>query len=309
MNKPRALEKDMTIALIAPSGARNNDIILPRTKAFWEEQGYRVKVGESCGARHGYLAGTDDVRAADINRFFADDEVDAIFCIRGGYGAARIVPLLNYDVIRNHPKLFLGYSDVTALHSALNRYGHLVTFHGPNGDISIEDDRVAVSFQSLMQALTATDGYEIMNPAGYPRQTLQGGIAWGRLTGGNLTVLAHSLGTPWAPDFEGKILFIEDIGEHTYRVDETLVNLKYAGAFEKCAGILLGEFTDCPVEYPDYGFTLEEVLEEIGFPENKPVLRGIRAGHCSPKLTLPMGVLCEMDADRKTVRLLEGPVE
>lgn len=308
MNYPKALKPGDTIAIISPSGARNNDVVLPRMKKFWEERGYTIKVGESCTSKHGHLAGTDEVRARDINRFFADDDVNAIFCTRGGYGAARLMNMLDYDVIRKHPKIFVGYSDITALHSSFNRYGQLITFHGPNGEITVDDENTPISMDSLMQALTATGGYEINNPEGYPRETLQGGCAVGALTGGNLTLVAHSLGTPWAPDFAGKILFLEDVDEHTYRVDEMLINLKQAGAFEQCAGILLGEYTDCKVEYPAYGQTLEQILDEVGFPKDKPILRGIRVGHCNPKLTLPLGAMCEMNADEKTIKILEAPV-
>lgn len=309
MNRPRALTKGMKIALVAPSGALRTPETLPRTENFWKSRGYQVVVGESCTAKHGYLAGTDALRAHDINRFFADDSVDAIFCLRGGYGAARILPLLDYDAIRKHPKIFLGFSDITALHNALNRYGRLVTFHGPNGEISGDNESNVISESSLMQALAGNGGYELINPPGYPRRTLQGGKAIGELTGGNLTLIAHSLGTPWSPDFSGRILFLEDVNEHTYRVDEMLVNLKQAGAFDQCAGILLGEFTDCVTEDPEFGLSMEDILLEIGFPKDKPVLRGIRAGHCNPKLTLPLGVMCEMDADNQTIRLLESPVK
>ncbi|MBQ4075310.1 MAG: LD-carboxypeptidase [Clostridia bacterium] len=309
MNYPKALKPGMTIGIISPSGARNNDVVLPRMKKFWEDRGYKTVIGKSCTSKHGHLAGTDEVRANDINQFFADDAIDAIFCTRGGYGAARLMSLIDYDTIRKHPKIFVGYSDITALHTAFNRYGQLITFHGPNGEITVDDDNTPISMNSLMQALTASEGYELVNPEGYPRTTLQGGIARGALTGGNLTLVTHSLGTPWAPDFAGKILFLEDVDEHTYRVDEMLVNLKQAGAFDQCAGILLGEFTDCNIEYPEYGQTLEQIFDEVGFPKNKPILRGIRVGHCNPKLTLPLGAMCEMDADRQTVRILEAPVK
>ena len=309
MNYPKALKPGMTIGIISPSGARNNDVVLPRMKKFWEDRGYKTVIGESCTSKHGHLAGTDKVRAGDINRFFADDDIDAIFCTRGGYGAARLMSMLDYDTIRKHPKIFVGYSDITALHSAFNRYGQLITFHGPNGEITVDDENTPISMTSLMQALTATVGYELINPDGYPRETLHGGIARGALTGGNLTLIAHSLGTPWAPDFAGKILFLEDVSEHTYRVDEMLINLKQVGAFDQCAGILLGEFTDCNIEYPEYGQTLEQIFDEVGFPKDKPILRGIRVGHCNPKLTLPLGAMCEMDADQQTVRILEAPVK
>ena len=307
MNHPRALRPGDTVALIAPSGCSRDPDLLPDAVAQWEGLGYRVKVGDSCAARHGYLAGTDELRAGDVNRFFADDSVSAILCIKGGYGAARILPRIDFAMIRRHPKIFAGYSDITALHSALNRWGNLITFHGPNAKMPGPREAWDASLTPLLRALTVPDAYEIQNPPGFSMTTLQGGKSEGVLTGGNLTLIAHSLGTPYCPDFSGRILFLEDIGEHTYRVDEMLVNLKQAGVFDQCAGILLGEFTDCTVEYPEYGLTLEEVFKEIGFPAGKPVLRGLRAGHCAPTLTLPMGALCELDADAQTLRLLESP--
>lgn len=194
MNRPRALKEGMTIGLIAPSGARNNDIILPRTKAFWERLGYKIVVGESCVSRHGHLAGTDEIRAWDINRFFADDSVDAIFCIRGGYGSARLLPMLDYDMIRRHPKIFLGFSDITALHAAFNRYGRLVTFHGPNGDISIDDENQAISFASLMQALQSREGYEIINPPALNAKPCRAALPKAKLW----AAILPSLPTAWA---------------------------------------------------------------------------------------------------------------
>ena len=308
MNFPKPLRPGMTIALVAPSGCPRSPEVLPRAASFWESQGYRVVIGESCTARHGYLAGPDALRAGDVNRFFADDRVDAIFCLRGGYGAARILPLLDYACIRRHPKIFVGFSDITALHDALNRYGRLITFHGPNADMAGDTECASFSLSSLMTALTRESGYALRNPEGYPWATLQGGRAAGEIVGGNLTVLAHSLGTPWTPDFAGRILLLEDVNEPTYRVDETLVNLKQAGAFDQCAGILLGEFTDCQTEDANFGLSIADVLAEIGFPQDKPVLRGIRAGHCRPNMTIPLGVMAEMDADAQTVRLLTGAV-
>ncbi len=307
MNKPKALRPGMTLGIIAPSGAPRNEKALPDMVNFWINKGYNIVLGKSCTARHGNLAGTDDVRAGDINSMFADPVIDGILCLRGGYGAARTLPLIDFDCIRRNPKIFVGYSDVTALHNAINRYGNLVTFHGPMGDIAGDDEGCALSYQDLITALTITGCRALCNPPEYGYTTLTGGKATGVLTGGNLTLVSHSLGTPYAPDFAGKILFLEDIGEHTYRVDEMLVHLRQSGAFDQCAGILLGEFTDCTVEYPAFGLTLEEVFDEL-LPKDKPVLRGIRVGHCQPKLTLPLGVPYEMDAALQTVVQLEGAV-
>ncbi len=298
-----------TIGLIAPSGAMRTEGAIERAVQETEHMGFKVKLGESAGKKYGYLSGTDDVRARDINAMFADDEVDAIFCIRGGYGAMRILDKLDYDLIAKHPKIFVGFSDITALHIALlNRCG-LATFHAPmavgwsNGPL---DD---FSRESMYTALMHAEPVgELINPPEYLKQTVNPGTAEGQLVGGNLMLMASSLGTPWEIDTKGRIVFIEEVGERTYCVDRMLTQLRLAGKFEDCAGVVFGDFADCPIEYPEYGLSLEEIIRDVAAPCGKPIFTGLRCGHCTPKLTLPFGVKCRMDADKCTLTVLESAV-
>lgn len=299
-----------TLGLIAPSGAVRTEGAIERAVAETERMGFKVKLGESVGQKYGNLSGTDEVRARDINAMFADDEVDAIICIRGGYGTMRLLDRLDYDLIAKHPKIFVGYSDITALHIALLEKCGLATFHAPMAvsDWSgkpLDDFSRECMYRVLMHAQPAG---ELANPPEYPRQTVNPGQAEGLLVGGNLTLIAGSLGTPWELDTKGRILFIEEVDEHTYCVDRLLTQLRNAGKFEDCAGVVFGDFADCTIEYPAFGLTLEEVIRDVVAPCGKPVFTGLRCGHCSPKLSLPLGVKCRMDADKCTLNVLESAV-
>ena len=241
---------------------------------------------------------------------FADDEVDAIVCLRGGYGAMRLLDKIDYDLIARHPKIFVGFSDITALHIALlNRCG-LATFHGPMAAANwagkpLDDFSRDSMYRSLMNAVPAG---ELSNPPEYPRQMVNPGQAEGLLVGGNLMLIASSLGTPWEIDTKGRIIFIEEVGERTYCVDRMLTQLRLAGKFDECAGVVFGDFADCPVEYPEFGLTLEEIIRDVVAPCGKPIFTGLRCGHCTPKLTLPFGVKCRMDAEKCTLTVLESAV-
>lgn len=299
-----------TLGFIAPSGAVRTEGAIERAVKETERMGFKVKLGESAGQKYGYLSGSDEVRARDINNMFADDEVDAIVCLRGGYGAMRILDQLDYELIARHPKIFMGFSDITALHIALLNRCDLATFHGPmaaaNWAGSPLDD---FSQESMYRALMSTEPVgELRNPEGYLRQTVNPGQAEGLLVGGNLMLIASSLGTPWEIDTKGRIIFIEEVGERTYCVDRMLTQLRLAGKFEDCAGVVFGDFADCPVEYPEFGLTLEEIIRDVVAPSGKPIFTGLRCGHCTPKLTLPFGVKCRMDADECTLTVLESAV-
>ena len=299
-----------TLGFIAPSGAVRTEGAIERAVKETELMGFKVKLGESAGQKYGYLSGRDEVRARDINNMFADDEVDAIVCLRGGYGAMRILDQLDYELIARHPKIFMGFSDITALHIALLNRCDLATFHGPmaaaNWAGSPLDD---FSRESMYRALMSTEPVgELRNPEGYPRKTVNPGQAEGQLVGGNLMLIVSSLGTPWEIDTKGRIIFIEEVGERTYCVDRMLTQLRLAGKFEDCAGVVFGDFADCPVEYPEFGLTLEEIIRDVVAPSGKPIFTGLRCGHCTPKLTLPFGVKCRMDADECTLAVLESAV-
>ena len=299
-----------TLGFIAPSGAVRTEGAIEKAVQETERMGFKVKLGVSAGQKYGYLSGTDDIRAQDINAMFADDEVDAIVCLRGGYGAMRILDKLDYDLIAKHPKIFMGFSDITALHIALLEKCGLATFHGPMAAANwvgkpLDDFSRESMYRALMNAEPAG---ELANPPEYPKQTVNLGTAEGQLVGGNLMLMASSLGTPWEIDTKGRIVFIEEVGERTYCVDRMLTQLRLAGKFDDCAGVVFGDFADCPIEYPEYGLSLEEIIRDVAAPCGKPIFTGIRCGHCTPKLTLPFGVKCRMDADKCTLTVLESAV-
>ncbi len=299
-----------TLGFIAPAGAVRTDGAIERAVLETERMGFKVKLGMSAGQKYGYLSGTDDVRADDVNAMFADDEVDAIVCLRGGYGAMRILDRIDYELIAKHPKIFMGFSDITALHIALLEKCGLATFHGPMAaanwsDKPLDDFSLKSMYRALMHAEPAG---ELANPEGYPKETVNPGQAEGQLVGGNLMLIASSLGTPWEIDTKDRIIFIEEIGERTYCVDRMLTQLRLAGKFEDCAGVVFGDFADCMVEYPEFGLTLDEIIRDVVAPCGKPIFKGLRCGHCSPKLTLPFGVKCRIDADECTLTVLESAV-
>lgn len=305
----KRLQKGDTIGFVGPSGSIRTAGSLEKSVAIAEKLGFKVKLGESCGQVYGYLSGTDEVRARDVNAMFRDDEVDAIFCVKGGYGTMRMLDQLDYEAVKANPKVFLGYSDITAMHIAYLEKAGLVTFHGPMPASCWVDDMDEFSFQSLLQMMMEPQiGQMIRNPEGFEAHAVNPGCAEGMLVGGNLSLIDGLIGTPYELDTRGRILFLEDIGEKTYRLDHMLTHLRLAGKFDDCAGIVLGTFVDCPVEFPDFGFTLEEIVRDIVQPCGKPVFMGLQAGHCSPKMTLPLGVHCRMNADNCCIELLESPV-
>ena len=299
-----------TIGLIGPSGTVREAGAVDQAIAYMQELGFKVKAGESAHAKYGYLSGTDEVRARDINAMFADSEVDAIVCTRGGYGTMRMLDLLDYDTICANPKIFVGFSDITALHIAFFEKCGLVTFHGPMAAANWSGSPLnEFSRESLYRAVMHAEAAgELANPMEYPKQTVNSGTAEGQLVGGNLMLIASSLGTPWEIDTKDRILFIEEVGERTYCVDRMLTQLRLAGKFEECAGVVFGNFADCPVEYPEFGLTLEEIIRDVVAPCGKPVFTGLRCGHCTPSLTLPFGIRCRMDADACTLTVLESAV-
>jgi muramoyltetrapeptide carboxypeptidase len=286
MIKPHHIEPGDTVALVQPAGEIRSVGGFEKAVEDVTALGFRVKAAKR--GKYGYLAGTDKERAGEINAAFADPEVKAVICMKGGYGAPRILDALDYGVISANPKIFWGYSDITALHIAFNQACGLITFHGPMPASCFPLDDA--SMKSMLDALTGAE--QGLSCSGL--RVLSGGNASGILCGGNLTLAAGSLGTRWEIDTKGKIILLEDIGEKTYRVDHMLTQLRLAGKFDDCAGVVLGDFTDCTVEYPEVGLTLEEIFTDIIAPCGKPVIAGLPAGHGAVKLTFPLGAKCEI---------------
>lgn len=297
--KPRALKPGDLVGLIAPSGSVREEAQVDRAIAALGRLGFRVREGESCRARYGYLAGSDEQRARDIRAFFADPEVDGIVCMKGGYGTPRILDLIDYDAIARNPKVFVGYSDITGVHLAINRLCGLVTFHGPMGISDVLIDGEEYSERSWLSAVSSTAPLRRLdNPKGSTQaRSLVPGKARGELIGGNLSLIAALTGTPYALDAKGKILFLEDVDERPYRVDRMLTQLRLAGVFDECEGVVLGDWHNCGPEEGKASLTLEEIFRDVICPAGKPVVAGLQAGHCSPTMTFPFGVEALLDAD------------
>ncbi len=299
---PKPLFPGARVALLAPASAVPMEKLQPALD-YVQSLGLESVVYPSCyfANRDGYMAATDAQRAKDLNDAFADPTIDGIWCIRGGYGAHRILPLLDADRIRSNPKWFGGYSDVTALHTYLNQVCGFETYHCTMPSTEPNPDEFTLSWlkKALFGELTGVLSY----PQGEAPKTLVPGNATGVLCGGNLSLLAASLGTPWEIDTRGKILFLEDIGEKTYRVDSMLTQLRNAGKFRDCAGIILGAWTDCPPEFPEKTLLLPEIFEQLIVPSGKPVICDVPCGHILPTMSLPMGRRCTMNADTCTLIL------
>lgn len=267
------------------------------------------RLGRHVSDSYGYLSGTDQDRAADINEMFADPAVRAIFVIRGGWGSARLLPLIDWKLLRANPKLLIGSSDTTALHLAIAARAGFASIHGPN--VAYRWDSISwnsfwrLAFTGETPLLGETD---VQGQTGnrLPKTTIRAGKAVGRLLGGNLTVLSTLMGTPWMPDFDGAILFLEDVGEAEYRIDRMLNQLALSGVLGKLAGAVFGQCTRCSSDFPDYaGFTLPQILEQYFSGLGVPCYSGANVGHVSNQLSLPVGAKVELDADAGTIRLLQ----
>ncbi|MBQ9038076.1 MAG: LD-carboxypeptidase [Clostridia bacterium] len=310
MIKPKPLRRGNTIGLVGISGALHEpETRFEKMLEAIDALGYKVIVADSCREEYGYLSGTDASRAKGLNQMFRDDRVDAVVCMRGGYGVTRILDRVDFDVIRANPKLLLGYSDITALHTAIHEKVGMVTIHGPMPDRAwMEFDDF--SRRSMLRALTSTEPLgTLYNPEGTAPKCVVPGRCEGRLVGGNLSLIAALCGTPYQLNPEGKVLLLEDVGEYVYRLDSMLTQLRLAGMFERCAGVVLGGFTNCTEEYERYALHLENVIRDIIVPAGKPVLANLSIGHTPVKITVPLGVNCAVDAEAGTLTITEAALE
>jgi len=264
--------------------------------------GCEAFVGEHALDRAGYFAGADADRVADLNRALRDDEIDAIWCLRGGYGTMRILDAVDYDAAARRPKPVIGYSDITALHAALGRRCGMVMYHGPTARAQLS----AYSRASLECALVA--GGESCGIAPDAR-VLRGGIAEGRLAGGNLALLSALMGTPFAPRLDGAILVLEDIDEAVYRVDRMMRQLLLAGALDGVRGIVFGACTNCPEASDDGSRRLDDVIGEIADTLGVPAVAGVPIGHVDDQWTIPIGARAALDAGAGELELLDPAVE
>lgn len=295
--RPRGLRPGDRVGIISPAGPVDTEALRPGILML-EEAGYEVVVGDYACGGDGYLAARDEQRLDDLHRMFADPGIAAVFCSRGGYGSFRILPEIRYEVMRRNPKIFVGYSDITALHAAVFKYAGLVTFHGPMvRELPVKSPE---NFQALLSLLRGERPDEF---ALTPGQVLVRGKARGPLLGGNLTTLCHLVGTPYMPRLDGCLLIVEERGEAAYRVDRLLTHLWVSGRLDKLAGLAAGMFLDCGPQEAVY-----EILESLGRRLGVPVVTDLPFGHGEENRALPLGVPAELDTYGGTLAITDAGV-
>lgn len=305
---PPLLKKGDTIGLISP-GSYISDEGLEKAVNNIEALGFHVKMGKNIRKKRGFTAGTDAERLADLHAMYADKQVQAIWCVRGGYGSARLLPLLDFKLIKKHPKALIGYSDITALLNAIYRKTGLIGFHGPvaSSELTTYNREYLLSVLMKRPKEMLIRGFRQM-PAEADETTsfhcLLCGKAEGRLIGGNLTLLASMAGTPWSPEYRNKIVLIEDVGEKPYRIDRMLTQLRQATDIDRAAGFALGTFADCEADKEDSSLSLLETLRDNLLRFGKPTAYGLSFGHIKNQCTLPIGLPALFDAKEGTLKLL-----
>jgi muramoyltetrapeptide carboxypeptidase len=286
--RPPRLKPGDTIGIVSPAGPFDPEKFM-KGKTVLESIGFQTFFDEGIFQKHGFLAGTDIQRSDQVNRLFADPTVQAIACARGGYGSMRILSFLDFETIQTHPKIFLGFSDISALLSVLYDQCGLVTFHGPV--VTTLAYATEKTIMAMKTALTSVAPLELIPEDG---TVIKPGVCSGILAGGNLTTLCHLVGTSYSPNFKGKILLLEDVGEMPYRIDRMLTQMKLAGCFNGIAGLILGAFKEC-----GHLNEIVEIFDNIFEDADIPILAGFDMGHGEHNLTIPMGLGATLDTDNK----------
>lgn len=295
--KPSALKVGDCIGIVGPASPLDDPAILDRVVTGLHQHGYQTKLALSATAHEGFFAGSDVQRSQDVNDFFQDNAVKAILCLNGGYGSTHILDRLDYAMIAKHPKLFIGFSDITAMHTALGQKSHLVTIHGPLVATLYSPYSSAYTTQQFDQGMTSRTALGIFPmPTDRKLQVLVSGTARGPIVGGNLSMIAALAGTPYQLDGTGCLLFLEDVGEKSYRIDRMLEQLRQNGLFDRINGIIFGDFLDSDADPGDY--TTDQVLTHYALLIGKPAIRNFPDGHGADKAFLPLGVQAELQAGK-----------
>lgn len=303
---PNRLKIGDTIGLVSPAGSENKEKIQESINLI-KNLGFKVKEGNHIYDKHGYLAGKDEDRAKDLMDMFADKNVQMILCVRGGYGTMRLLPLIDFSVIKNNPKIFAGFSDITVLLNSINSRCNLITFHSPMCNSSFSDKYTLKSFLNTL--MNGNAAYTLENPEAFPVKLYSSTpYITGKLVGGNLALICSTLGTPFEINTDDKILFIEDIGEEPYRIDRMLTQLLLAEKLQKCRGIILGQFTKCELSNYEKSLTLDEVITDRILSLNKPTLLNFQSGHGYPKLTVPIGANVKVNFETGKIEILDAVV-
>ena len=308
MLKPKSLKRGHRIGVVSPSYWLEKKGLGNAVTVF-QKKGYEVQLGDSVYLKDGPFAGTPQQRANDINQMFSDPNIDAIFCARGGYGANRVLPLLDYDLIQSKPKIFMGYSDITAFLTSITQKTGLVTFHGPMLS-TFKNKLVPYNLDTLVNVLSGKEDIRIVEPNELKPTILKSGKAIGPLWGGNMCLLVNRLGTKNQLNTDGVILFIEDVDENLYAFDRMLFHMKEAGMFENIRGLIVGELTEIKDEIIPFGKTTDEIILDVCGDLNIPIVTNFPCGHGNYQATFPISLPVELRADNNFVELLflESPV-
>lgn len=297
MRWPPPLAPGARVALVAPAGPLRDAGDLDRAVANARAFGWDPVPGANILARLGYFAGDDESRLADLNVALADPSIDGVWCVRGGYGAMRLLDRIDYAALVRRPRAIIGYSDITALHAAVGNSAALITFHGPTARAELTDFSRSALDRAVRQALPLCG-------AAHAARTIRPGRAEGRLAGGNLALIASLAGTPYAPSLDGAILVLEDIDEAVYRLDRMLVQLRLGGAFRGVRGVVFGAFTNCPEASDDGSRSLDDLIAELAAELRVPCIAGAPVGHIDDQWTLPLGAHAELDADARALHIV-----
>ncbi|MGD9605085.1 MAG: LD-carboxypeptidase [Bacilli bacterium] len=302
---PHRFKPNDTLGIICPASLMDPS---SSRRISMEEQLHKLhikfKYGQSCFANYGYLAGTDELRVNDIHEMFLDDEVNGILCLKGGYGCSRIVDQLDFNIIKRHPKLLIGFSDITVLINAIYQKTNLPMMHGAVGIYLGSPSFDEASLNDFSQMLFSWQQGRILKNPKDDSDTVVPGVAQGILVGGNLSLIATLQGTPWEIDFQNKIVFIEDVDEAPYRIDRFFSNLRLAHKLKQASGFVLGYFTGCEPKDPN-GWSVDHLIDQYFKELNVPVLKHFASGHNYPFINLPIGIKVKLDADAKTITIME----
>lgn len=295
------LNKGDTIGIVSPASPIEKDIILENIEIF-QKLGFNIKLGDHIYDKYGYLAGKDIDRAKDLMNMFKDPSVDMILCSRGGYGSMRILPYLDFDIIKNNPKIFGGFSDITILLNYISYKCNFTTFHCPMLSSNFYN---MSTLKNLLEPLTNNiSSYKISNPNCIPLLSETDDIVEGNLVGGNLSLICSSLGTPYEINTTDNILFLEETSEPPYKIDRMLTQLILSGKIESCSGLILGQFTNCNIENHKESFPANQVIIDRLLSIKKPIISNLMSGHCDPNLTLPIGAKIRLDCKNKQIKIL-----
>jgi muramoyltetrapeptide carboxypeptidase len=309
--KPKKLSKGDLIGIITPASIPDDLTRINKGVKYLESLGYKVEVGKNVGKVRGYLAGTDEERLEDLHYMFDKKAVKAIICARGGYGTPRLLDKIDYSLIKKNPKIFVGYSDITALQMAFFKKCGLVTFAGPMVAVDFWKEEVSkFTEEQFWRMITSSEPFgKLANPDNERFFVLNKGNASGTLLGGNLALITAIMGTEYLPSFENSVLMLEDIGEPPYRVDRMLNQIKLAKGFEEANAVVLGRFVDCYEADGNKSLTLNEVIADYFTNLSRPVIYNFKHGHISDNITVPFGVNCSINTDENILEITESAVE